>query len=179
MGKAEMQNSRSKEDLDKGDQGRGQVHKYLDLVDQTIGFEGPVRRKANRSPAWPYHGSASQIHRASEDHELERPPVTEEIASRLDVSIRAVVTEIDSSQEIQSLDEPLGTGDEGEFMLVDVLEDTEVEEPLELVEQTMEKQDISQSLHELKPQSSRSFRDTMAWMAIPREIWRKLAESYT
>ena len=120
-----------------------------------------------------------KIHRASEEHELERPPVTEEIASRLDFSIRAVVTEIDSSQEIQSLDEPLGTGDEGEFMLVDVLEDTEVEEPLELVEQTVEKQDVSQSLHELKPQSSRSFRDTMAWMAIPREIWRKLAESYT
>ena len=51
MGKAEMQNSRSKEDLAKGDQGRGQVHKSLDLVDKTIGFEGPVMRKTNRSPA--------------------------------------------------------------------------------------------------------------------------------
>ena len=94
-----------------------------------------------------------KIHRASEEleQELERPPVTEQIASSLEVSILAVRTAIDSSQEIQSLDEPLGTIDEGEFRLMDVLEDTEEEEPLELVEQTTEKQDIRQSLHELKP----------------------------
>ena len=94
-----------------------------------------------------------KIHRASEEleQELERPPITEEIASRLDVSIRAVRTAMDSSQEIQSLDETLGTSDEGEFRLMDVLEDTEVDEPLDLVEQTTEKQEVRQSLHELKP----------------------------
>ncbi|MDA0748767.1 MAG: sigma factor-like helix-turn-helix DNA-binding protein, partial [bacterium] len=110
--------------------------------------------------------------------ELERQPLAEEIAARLDVPLQAVRQALVNSQDVHSLDEELGSSEDGEYCLMDILADRETEQPLDIVERLAERTEIQQSLNDLKPREVEILRRYYGLDGVPEgslaEIGREM-----
>ncbi len=94
----------------------------------------------------------NKIHRASRDlqQELERPPRVEEIASRLGEPVQTVGLAVSSDREVCSLDEQVETFQEGEFRLIDRIEDPELAGQLDALDRLGQEEEAGRLLETLE-----------------------------
>jgi len=85
--------------------------------------------------------------------ELGREPLPEEIAAEMDLDIKKVNYILKISQEIVSLEAPVGT--EEDSKLADFIEDDSVDSPFDAAHNQMIKENIAELLHYLSPREQK------------------------
>ncbi len=88
--------------------------------------------------------------------ELGREPSSEEIAQEMDITTAQVEDILRVAQDTVSLEKPIG--EEGDYSLEDIIEDSTVEVPSEAAEAEILKEQLHEALHTLSPREEKIIR---------------------
>lgn len=119
-----------------------------------------------------------QMYRTSQllEQNLGRRPTPEEIAAEMELPAESVRGMMDASQHTIHLETPVG--DDGDSEFGDFIEDTQSENPIELVQQHMLEEAVAEVLEELTPRQSRILRLRFGIGGGPHHTLEEIASKF-